>query len=95
MGDSQIQQIHSSVTGTATADQLQINFVSTPPYLPADGIDTTGLTASIFGFDTPQPPLVIPIVSPVRAQGSQQLQLTSGINVYTSDNILDLTCNHC
>ncbi len=94
-GYTQIQQIHSSVTGTATAVQLQLNYVAIPPDVPADGIDSTGLTVAIFGFDTPQPPLVIPIVSPFRAAGSQQLQLTSGSNVYTSDNILDLTCDNC
>ncbi len=94
-GFRQTQQIHTGISGTASADQLQVTYVALGPNVPADGVEGTGFSASIFGFGSPQPPLAIPIVSPGHAQGAQTLQLTSGSNVYTSDNTLDLTCTTC
>jgi hypothetical protein len=86
--------ISSSISGTATATQLQLQFTSLA-FEPADSFDATGMSASIYGIGTTPPTITIPITPPGHAAGSQQLQTISGSNAYTSENTITLDCQGC
>ena len=84
----------SNITGNATNTQLQIQFtaVSNAPF---DSIEYAGMSASLYGIDTPPATITIPITAPGRAQGSQVLQTVSSVNSYTSENAITLDCQTC
>jgi hypothetical protein len=84
----------SNITGTATATQLQLQ-LNQVSFAPADGIDTTGMSASLYGFSSVPSTITIPISSKGHAEGSQQLQAISSVNSYTSDNAIALDCQTC
>ena len=84
----------SNITGTATATQLQLQLEQVS-YEPTGSIDSTGMSASIYGIDTAPATITIPITTPGHAAGSQQLQAISGVNSYTSDNTMALDCRTC
>ena len=84
----------SSISGTATASQLQLqlNAVSDEP---AGSIEATGMSASIYGINNAPSTITIPIISPGHAVGTQELQTVTGVNSYTSDNTITLDCQTC
>jgi hypothetical protein len=84
----------SNITGTATATQLQLQLKQVS-YQPAGSIDSTGMSASIYGINTPPATITIPIITPGHAAGSQQLQAVSSVNSYTSDNAITVDCQTC
>jgi hypothetical protein len=84
----------SNITGTATVTQLELQLIQVS-YEPAGSIDSTGMSASIYGINTAPATITIPITSPGHAAGSQQLQTVSGVNSYTSDNTITLDCQTC
>ncbi|MEY2444851.1 MAG: hypothetical protein QOE00_1431 [Ilumatobacteraceae bacterium] len=88
-----VTTMFSNITGTANASQLQVQLTHVS-YEPADGIDTTGMAASVYGINSPST-ITIPIATPRHAEGSQQLQFVSAVNAYTSDNTFALDCQTC
>ncbi len=84
----------STITGTATDTQLQIQ-LTVASDVPAGSIDYAGMTASLYGFNTPPATITIPITTPGHAEGNQELQTISGVNSYTSENTFTLDCQTC
>ena len=84
----------STITGNATDTQLQIQLTAVSN-VPADSIEYAGMSASLYGIDTPPATITIPITTPGRAEGSQELQTFSGVNSYTSENAITLDCQAC
>ena len=84
----------STITGKATNTQLQIQ-LTVASEVPAGSIDYTGMSASLYGFNTPPTTITIPITTPGHAEGNQQLQTISGVNSYTSENAIVLDCQTC
>ena len=84
----------STITGNATSTQLQIQ-LTIASNEPAGSIDYTGMSASLYGFNTPPTTIIIPITTPGHAEDSQELQTISGVNSYTSENAFTLDCQTC
>ncbi len=81
----------STITGTATDTQLQIQ-LNAVSHEPAGSVDYTGLSASIYGINAAPGTITIPITSPGHAKGNQELQTISGVNSYTSENAIEFDC---
>ena len=84
----------STITGNATNTQLQIQLTAVSN-VPAGSIEYAGMSASLYGIDTPLATITIPITTPGHAEGSQVLQTVSGVNSYISENAITLDCQTC
>jgi hypothetical protein len=89
-----VAKMLSNITGTSTATELQLR-LNYGSYEPADSVDSTGMSASIYGINNAPATIAIPITTPGHAKGSQQLQTISSVNSYTSDNTITLDCQSC